>query len=601
MPAAIAAVGWSLVAMAGVAALGLHLLGADATGGSLGPMTAAVVVLAVGGSVTPSGDVSAFGLEGAAADTAVDITPLGVGLAGALVLGFLFLRTGGAAGRGARQLLARGAAVTVLFVATAGGLAWVGHDAVTLDGLELPGSGGGGGGGPGGLELPGIGDLGDLGGLLPDRVGDLVDAKARVGFTVDTVPTLWGAAVWVVAVLVVAACAGRRRHPSGALLSVVRPVASAVVAVLLVTVVAGLAAAGWAAAGDGHPERIAGAALLGAPNATWLAVPLGMLVPFDGRATGELARVLPDPLDELLAVSAREPVTVGRLAGYDGRAWLLVVAVAAALLYAGVLAAVRSPRVAGPGGFALRGAARMGVAWALVVPVLVWLTRVSVDASLSVLGVDAFGAGVELRGRVGPAVVLGGVWGAVSGGVGALVAWRWARAPVVRAVPAGVPGCAGVVGGAGAGWPPGAVGPYRPSPVYGEPGLNPYRGGPGGAGGGPGGAAGTGGAGSGAPGAGGYGSGGPARGGGPGGGRGAGGGGTEGGGAGRDVSGEATIAGTPPPWPRRPGGADRSADETIAGPPPPPPPRRRPVKPPFTPPPPPGPPPSAPRPPESTS
>ncbi|MCF3184960.1 hypothetical protein IPZ70_34255, partial [Streptomyces polychromogenes] len=58
----IAAVGWSVAAMAGVAALGLHLLGADAEGGSLGAMTAAVVAAAVGGPVTGSGEVSALGV-----------------------------------------------------------------------------------------------------------------------------------------------------------------------------------------------------------------------------------------------------------------------------------------------------------------------------------------------------------------------------------------------------------------------------------------------------------------------------------------------------------------------------------------------------------
>src|SRR5438067_13450600 len=80
---AIASVSWALIGMAGTAALGLHLLEADASG-SLGPMTAAVVALGAGGSVTPSGDVSAFGLKGAQAHTAVTITPLGVSLVGAL-------------------------------------------------------------------------------------------------------------------------------------------------------------------------------------------------------------------------------------------------------------------------------------------------------------------------------------------------------------------------------------------------------------------------------------------------------------------------------------------------------------------------------------
>ncbi|MGG8406239.1 streptophobe family protein, partial [Streptomyces sp. 12297] len=134
---AVAAAGWALVVMAGVAALGLHLLGADAAG-RLGPMTAAVVVLAVGGSVTPSGDVSAYGLDGAQAATALEVRPLGVSLAGALVLGFVFLRSVRAAGVAVSgsQLAARAAAVAAVFTAMAGGLAWAGRDVVTLDGTR---------------------------------------------------------------------------------------------------------------------------------------------------------------------------------------------------------------------------------------------------------------------------------------------------------------------------------------------------------------------------------------------------------------------------------------------------------------------------------
>ncbi|WP_324605121.1 streptophobe family protein [Streptomyces sp. NRRL S-87] len=590
---AVAAVSWALVVMAGVAAAGLHLLGADAAGGSLGAMTAAVVVLAVGGTVTPSGDVSVFGLEGAGAQTAVDIAPLGVGLAGASVLALVFLRPVRAVGFDGRQLLVRGAAVVVLFVAMAGALAWVGHDVVTLDGVRLPGARGSGGGGPGrpgggsgGLEIPGLGDVGDIGGiggagdvggLLPDRIGDLVDAKARVGFSVRTGPTLLGALVWVVAVLLIAVAASRRTGPGAPrLLAAVRPAVSATVAALQVTVAAALAAAVWAAAGDDHPRMVLGGALLGAPNGAWSAVPLGMFVPFDGRVSGRLAGVLPDPLDRLLGMSAREPVTVGRLAGYDDRVWLLVAAVAGALLYAGTLAGVRTARrpAGGRSAFAARAAVRMGLVWAVVTPLLVWLTGVSVSASLSVLGVDAFGAALELHGQAGPAALLGAGWGALAGGAGALLAFR--RAPLAAAGAAGPP--AGY--GSGAPWPtygpyagpgapygpghpygpagPGAAygpaGPYAPRPGHGPPTVNPYRDGPG-----------------------------------------------AGRSGGRDVSTDETIAGPPPgaPWRGSGGrgraGPDRSTDATLAGPPPPPPPRPRQRKPPFTPPPPPGPPPDAPR------
>lgn len=450
---AIASVSWALIGMAGTAALGLHLLEAD-TAGSLGPMTAAVVALGAGGSVTPSGDVSAFGLTGAEASTSIEITPLGVSLVGAVLLSWFFLRSlrGAGVAIAPSELLARAGAVIVLFVATLGGLAWAGHDVITIDGSslgldDLPGGGGGGGG----LEIPGVGDLGDIGGLLPDQIGDLIDAKAAVGFTVDTAPTLLGGMAWSAGILLIALLASRRTPlPRGweALHRVVRPAASALVTVLLVAVAAGLAAAAYAAIGDAHPKRIAGAALLGAPNGVWLGIPVGLLVPFDGRATGALVGLLPDPLDDLLNSGADQSVTLSRLAELDGRVWLLGVAAAVMMMLAGVLTAVRTPVVAGalespgsgdvrdPGAlrFAGRCALRLGVATALTLPLLAWLTELSVDASLSVLGFDAFGAGVRLQGNLGVALLLGAAWGAGAGAVGAIMA-RATGAAGQRAAP----------------------------------------------------------------------------------------------------------------------------------------------------------------------
>ncbi|WP_216377676.1 streptophobe family protein, partial [Streptomyces sp. NL15-2K] len=359
---AIASVSWALIGMAGTAALGLHLLEAD-TAGSLGPMTAAVVALGAGGSVTPSGDVSAFGLTGAEAATAIEITPLGVSLVGALLLSWFFLRSLRAAGVviAPSELLARAGAVVALFVAMLGGLAWAGRDVITIDGSslgldDLPGGGGGGG-----IEIPGVGDIGDIGdieGLLPDQIGGLIDAKAAVGFTVDTAPTLLGGLGWSAGILLIALLASRRTPlPRGweAVHRVVRPAASALVTVLLVAVAAGFAAAAYAAIGDDHPKRIAGAALLGAPNGVWLGIPIGLFVPWDGKATGELVRLLPDPLDDLLSPGTDQNVTLGRLADLDGRVWLLGVAAALMMLLAGVLVAVRTP--VGVGGDGVVGAA----------------------------------------------------------------------------------------------------------------------------------------------------------------------------------------------------------------------------------------------------
>ncbi|MFG3186577.1 streptophobe family protein [Streptomyces nigra] len=539
---AVVAVSWALIGMAGTAALGLHLLGADETA-ALGPMSAAVVALGVGGSVTPSGDVSAFGLTGAEAATAVDVTPLGVGLVGALLLAWLFLRSLRAAGDviAPSELLARAGTVVALFVAMLGGLAWAGHDVVTIDGGALglddvPGAGGG-------VEVPGLGDIGDIGGLLPDRIGDLVGAEAAVGFTVDTAPTLLGGLAWCVGVLLIALLASRRTPlPRGwdAVHRIVRPAVSALVTVLLVAVAAGFAAAAWAAIGDDHPKRIAGAALLGAPNGVWLGVPIGLFVPFDGRATGPLTRLLPDPLDDLLTDATDRSVTLPRLAELDGRVWLLGVAAALMMLLAGVLTAARTPvggrgggwergagrfagrqpvagaegardpgalgfagssvagpggvrdpgalgfagsSVAGPGGvrdpgalrFAGRCALRLGTVTALALALLVRLTAVSADASLSVLGFDAFGASVELRGSLAMALLLGAAWGAGAGAVGALAA-RLSGAAGVRAARlalAGTDAEAHAGAGAGAAY---ESGPYRPGTPYRppNPATNPY-------------------------------------------------------------------------------------------------------------------------------
>ncbi|WP_262061880.1 streptophobe family protein [Streptomyces sp. STR69] len=499
---AIASVSWALIGMAGTAALGLHLLGADATG-SLGPMTAAVVALGAGGSVTPTGDVSAFGLTGAQATTAVTITPLGVSLAGALLLSYFFLRSLRAAGVviAPAELLARAGSVVALFVAMLGGLAWAGHDVITIDGSKLGLDKITGGGSGGGVNIPGIGDIGDIGGLLPGKISDLVKAKAAVGFTVDTAPTLLGGLAWSAGILLIALLASRRTPlPRGweAVHRVVRPAVSALVAVLLVAVAAGLAAAAYAAIGDDHPKRIAGAALLGAPNGVWLGIPIGLFVPWDGRATGELAKLLPHPLDDLLSVKSDQPVTLGRLAELDNRVWLLGVAAALMMLLAGVLTAARTPLGAkgvggGPGalGFAGRCAVRLGVVTALTLPMLAWLTDVSVDASLSVLGFDAFGAGIELHGHLGMALLLGAVWGAGAGGVGGLLAYatgaagrRAARlalgdsgAPVPGVGPdAGAPGYEGRPEHAQPAGSTGRTGPYVPSTPYRapNPATNPY-------------------------------------------------------------------------------------------------------------------------------
>ncbi|CDR12083.1 integral membrane protein [Streptomyces iranensis] len=454
--AAIASVSWAFLAMVGIAALGLHLIGADGAG-ALGPMAAAATVLAVGGSVTPSGDVGVFGLEGAQARAAIDIAPLGVSLVGALLLGWLFVRSlrGAGAVIGRAELAARAGLVALLFLLLLAGLTWVGNDTVTIDGATLVRRGLGTEQAEHDLlsRLPEqLGDIADIGGgLLPDRLSDLVGAKASVGFTVAPGRSLLGGLVWVVAVLLLALLASRRTPlpPGGqALHRTVRPAVSALCGVLVLAVGAGLVAGVYAAIGDDHPGLVLGSALLGTVNGVWIGVPLGLFVPWYGRASGALRHVLPDPVDDLLAGPGGERLTVGRLAELDGRVWLLVVASVLLMLAAGVLTAARTPvagsrpspagnsrpspaedsrpsPVAGSRPFAFAGwcALRLGVVTALALPLLVGLTQVSAGASLSVLGFDAFGAGIELYGNAALALALGAGWGAVAGAAGALAAW----------------------------------------------------------------------------------------------------------------------------------------------------------------------------------
>lgn len=153
----------------------------------------------------------------------------------------------------------------------------------------------------------------------------------------DTAPTLLGGLGWSAGILLIALLASRRTPlPRGweTVHRVVRPAVSALVTVLLVAVAAGLSAAVYAAIGDDHPKRIAGAALLGAPNGVWLGIPIGLFVPFDGRATGVLTNFLPDPLDRLLNSDSDQSATLARLADLDGRVWLLGVGAALMMLLA---------------------------------------------------------------------------------------------------------------------------------------------------------------------------------------------------------------------------------------------------------------------------
>jgi len=487
-------VSWAFTAMAGVAALGAHLLGLDRYA-SLPALTAALVAMGVGGSVSPSGDLSVFGLGAAGAQGAVGIMPLGVSFVGAVVLGLLFVRPLYRLPVLAPSVLAtRAAGALAGFLVLLGVVAWAGNGTVAIKLDSLVGGGSGSGGGSGGGLL---GGLGGLGGLISGAVGD--SASPTVGFKVDLPTTLGLGALWLLAVLLLALLAARRvplPRGWGDLGRTVRPAVSAVVTVLLAAVLAGAVSGIVVGLSGNGGAKTVGGVLLGTPNGVSLAVPLGMAVPLTGKADGPLTQFLPSPVNLLLKDGDGRSITLGRLAQLDGRVWLLPVAVALLLLAAGVFTAVRTPRPVRPQG-ALREAGavglRLGLALAVTVPLLLALGAVSVDANLSVFGFSAVGAGLSVSGSLAAGAGLGLVEGVVFGILGALLVRRFAdgkrpsrtlrptAAPATTTAPAATasaaraqdgPGGASRTGGADPGY--GALPTPPPPPVGTGPSANPY-------------------------------------------------------------------------------------------------------------------------------
>ncbi|RAG81900.1 hypothetical protein DN069_30485, partial [Streptacidiphilus pinicola] len=294
---------WAFVAMAAVGALGVHLLGLDAHA-KLGPVTAALVAMAVGGKISPTGDVSVFGIDAAAAQGSIDIMPLGLTLVGAVVLGWLFTRSlRRVTALTLAELGARAAGAVVAFLVLLAVVAWSGNGTVSVDVSSLTGGGGGGSGsGGGGGDDP----LGGLGGLLGGVVGG--NTKPTVGFKVDLAPTLGIGLLWVVVVLAFAVVASRRAPlPVGwqGLARTVRPVASAITTVYVgACVVGALAGVVVGLTGNGGAKTIGGV-LLGTPNGVFLAIPLGMGVSLAGKASGPLTHFLPSPVNTFLAGGQR--------------------------------------------------------------------------------------------------------------------------------------------------------------------------------------------------------------------------------------------------------------------------------------------------------
>lgn len=383
------------------AGLGLWAAGAAGLpGGAFPRVVAAVVVMAAGGSVGLSGDAGS--LVGARAG--LSVLPLSVTLAGALPLAHGFLRPlRRRAVAGGRELAGRAGRVAALWAVVLLALSLVARHTFTLPAESLTGDSTGNG------------------------LGDVPGDPARVGFRADLPLTLLFGLLWPAGVLVLALLVSRRAPLPPRLVrfqETVRPAASAMVALLLVSVALGVVAGLVVMVVRGHPAQTLAVILLGLPNLVWLALTLGLGASWEGKVQGPFGLPMPQVLDSVLRTPDLSTVNLRTLAEQDGRAWWLLVVTALLVLGAAFLMAVRTPARVRPRQHALH----LAVALTLTVLLIGLTTAVSARYGLSLLGIGDLGGGlggeVSLRPRWWTALGIAFLWGLVAGFLGALAASR---------------------------------------------------------------------------------------------------------------------------------------------------------------------------------
>ncbi|MGA5820124.1 streptophobe family protein [Kitasatospora sp. NPDC094028] len=414
---ALAVVLAGLAAMAAVAALGLWLAGADdLPDGGFPAVLAAVVALAVGGSVQLDGGAGDF----AAVDAGITAMPLSVSVVGAVVIAEVFLRQlrfRAVAGSG--ELLARIARTALLW-------------ALALVLLAL--------GAEHRFTVP-------LGGDLVQSIGGALGLTPEVGFHAESSSTVGIGTAWLLLVLAATFAVSRRAPLPPALVRfqlAVRPPAFALWLVLLGYLVIGAVAGVVTAIVHGNARETLAVVLLALPDLVWLAFGVGLGAEWHGRLVGGLGLPVPKPLSDALRAPDGQEATVGlgTLTDQDARAWWLLPLAAVLLLAAAFLAAHRSPRTVR----LWQHAVRFGLATAVAVLLVGLWTRADADYGLSVLGVGlgpgglgdllgtvlgggsplaSFGGGsLTLRPALWPGVPLAAGWGLVCGALGALLATR---------------------------------------------------------------------------------------------------------------------------------------------------------------------------------
>ncbi len=399
----------SFLAMALVAGLGLWAAGAaDLPGGAFPSVVAAVVVLAVGGSVGLSGDAGMI----AESHAGLSVLPLSVSLAGALAIGAGFLRPlRHRAVADVKELAGWAARVAVLWLLLLTGLGLLARHRFTI--------------------ALGNGPAGDI--------GDLTDSSPQVGFKTDVPLTLVFGLLWLAGVLAVVLLVSRGAPLPGRLLRFqesVRPAAFAMVVLLLSYVAVGFVVGLVVAVTRGHAAETLAVLLLGLPNLVWLALTVGIGASWEGRVDGPFGLPMPQVLGAVLRTPDDTRLSLNTLADHDGRVWWLLVVAAVLVLGSAFVMAARSPgRMR-----AWQHAVHMAVALTLTVLAVCLLAGVSAHYGLSLLGIGDLGGGlsglVELRPQLWRALVLAVAWGLVSGFLGGLLARRIHRRGEVEAGPA---------------------------------------------------------------------------------------------------------------------------------------------------------------------
>lgn len=393
------------LAMLVTAALGLWAAGAAGLpDGGFPRVVAAVVVMAAGGTVGLAGDAGS--LVGARAG--LSVLPLSVTVAGALLIAHGFLRPlRHRAVAGVRELAGWAGRVAVLWAVALIALSLLARHTFTLPAEDLTGDGRSEG--------------------TEDAFGDVLGDSARVGFRADIPLTVIMGLVWLAGVLLLALLVSRRAPLPPRLVrfqETVRPAASAMVALLLLSVALGAVAGLVVMVVRGHPAQTLAVILLGLPNLVWLAFTVGLGASWEGRAQGPFGLPMPQVLDSVLRTPDLATVNLRTLAAQDGRVWWLLVAAALLALGAAFVMALRSPARTRPWQHALH----LAVALTLTVLLIGLTSAVSARYGLSLLGIGDLGGGlggeVSLRPKLWAALGTAFLWGLVAGFLGALAASR---------------------------------------------------------------------------------------------------------------------------------------------------------------------------------